>query len=252
MRQRVRILNGAFDALTKSETVEAVFRALNAGTRGWLCTVNVAILVMMRSDPKLQSFIDRAMFVVADGQPLVWCAPLFDRQLPERVAGIDLIDLLCARAEVEGKGVYLLGATESLVAKTVRRLQTRYPLLKVSGSDGYFSTESAKERAIRVRASGAHILIVGMGTPRQETFISEHWEELGVGMALGVGGSFDVLGGARFRAPRWMRRAGLEWLARLVQEPSRLMPRYLVTNSKFCILIANVVVHRLTRRSVTY
>ena len=113
MRQRVRILNGAFDALTKSETVEAVFRALNAGTRGWLCTVNVAMLVMMRSDPKLQSFIDRAMFVVADGQPLVWCAPLFDRQLPERVAGIDLIDLLCARAEVEGKGVYLLGATEA-------------------------------------------------------------------------------------------------------------------------------------------
>ena len=251
MRHRVRILNGAFDALTGRETVEAVFQALNAGVRGWLCTINVATLVMMRSDPKLQSFADRALIVVADGQPLVWCAPLFDRRLPERVSGIDLIDLLCARAEVEGMGVYLLGATECLVAKTIERLRGRYPRLKIAGSDGYFPAECAKERARRVRASGARLLIVGMGTPRQENFISEYWEELGVGVAIGVGGSFDVLGGARFRAPRWVRRIGLEWLVRAVQEPRRLMPRYLATNSKFCLLIANVMMSRLAGRSVT-
>jgi N-acetylglucosaminyldiphosphoundecaprenol N-acetyl-beta-D-mannosaminyltransferase len=251
MPSRVRILNATFDALTSRETVEAAFRALKSGVGGWLCTVNVTTLVMMRADPSLQSFADRALIVVADGQPLVWCAPLFDRKLPERVTGIDLIDLICARAEMEGVGVYLLGATESLLMSAIVNLRRRFPRLKIDGSDGYFPAQCAKERARRVRASGAKLLIVGMGTPRQEEFISEQWEELGVGLAIGVGGSFDVLSGARFRAPRWIRQIGLEWLVRAVQEPRRLLPRYLSANSKFCFLIANAIMHRLARRSVS-
>jgi N-acetylglucosaminyldiphosphoundecaprenol N-acetyl-beta-D-mannosaminyltransferase len=250
MGERIRILNCAFDPLTSCETVDAVFQALNAGTRGWLCTVNVATLIMMRKDRRLRSFIDRALLVVADGQPIVWCAPLFG-QLPERVTGIDLIDSLCARAEVEGKCVYLLGTTEPLLRKAIAGLRTRYPRLQIYGADGYFSMDSSC-RANQIRASGAELLFVGMGSPRQEVFISEHWNELGVGFAIGVGGSFDVIAGARFRAPRWVRQIGLEWLVRLVQEPRRLLWRYASTNSKFCLLIANVIVNRLIRRSVAH
>ena len=247
MKRRVAILNGLFDPLTSRETVDAVFTAIDAGVRGWLCTVNVATLMTMRQDRKLQSFVDRALFVVADGQPLVWCAPLFGGRLPERVAGIDLIDALCQRAAAEDKGVYLLGATPRLVGNAIAALRRRHPGLRIDGADGYFPPAEAPQRADAIRASNASLLFVGMGSPRQEAFIAEHWERLQVAVAVGVGGSFDVLGGARFRARPWVGNAGLEWVVRLVQEPRRLFPRYLATNSKFCLLIADTLLSRLKR-----
>lgn len=240
--QRIRILNAHFDPLTLPQTVDAVFRLLAAGQRGWLCTVNVAILMMMRADARLQSFIDRAALVVADGQPLVWCAPWFGQSLPERVTGVDLVDALCERAAREGARVYLLGATNEIIATVARRLRERHVNLQVEYADGYFTKDEAAARADRIRASGADILFVGMGVPRQENFLEEQWERLGVGMAIGVGGSFDVLAGLRSRAPAWVQKAGMEWLFRLVQEPRRLFARYLTTNSLFVWLLLRALV----------
>jgi N-acetylglucosaminyldiphosphoundecaprenol N-acetyl-beta-D-mannosaminyltransferase len=241
----VTILNGTFDALTIGETVDAVFAMIGARTRGWLCTVNVATLMTMRGNAALQAFVDRATWVVADGQPIVWCAPLFGGELPERVTGIDLLDALCRRAAGEGQGVYLLGATAPLVARAMVNLRKRHPGLRVEGADGYFAKEEWRGRAEAIRASDARLLFVGMGTPRQESFIAEEWDELGVNVAIGVGGTFDVIAGARFRAFPWVGRVGLEWVARLIQEPDRLLPRYLVTNAQFCWLIANVMGQRM-------
>jgi N-acetylglucosaminyldiphosphoundecaprenol N-acetyl-beta-D-mannosaminyltransferase len=248
MRPRVRVLNGQFDPLTMAETVDAVFKLLHSGARGWLCTVNVSTLMAMRRDAMLQSFADRASIVVADGQPLVWCASLFDGRLPERVAGIDLIDALCERAAATGAGVYLVGSTAKLLPRALQVLRSRHHGLRVDGTDGYFGTDRAAVCADAIRASGAAIVLVGMGSPRQESFIAGQWERLGANVAIGVGGSFDVLAHARFRAPRWLRRAGLEWLVRLLQEPHRLLPRYLATNTRFCALIAGAIVERVKRR----
>lgn len=235
--QRVPLLNGQFDPLTLPQTVDAIFGLLRAGNRGWLCTVNVAILMMMRSDARLQKFADEAALVVADGQPLVWCAPWLGQSLPERVTGVDLVDAICARAAREHRGIYLLGATDTVVTTLARRLRERYAELRVDYADGYFTPDEAPARAERVRASGADILFVGMGVPRQENFVAAHWDRLGVGMAIGVGGSFDVLAGLRARAPVWMQRTGMEWFFRLIQEPRRLFVRYLVTNSQFAWLV---------------
>jgi N-acetylglucosaminyldiphosphoundecaprenol N-acetyl-beta-D-mannosaminyltransferase len=91
-------------------------------------------------------------------------------------------------------------------------------------------------------------LFVGMGTPRQEAFIRDHWERLGVRIAVGVGGSFEVMAGLRLRAPSWLQYVGLEWLVRLLQEPGRLLPRYLKANSRFCLLIARATASRLKRQ----
>ncbi|HEX2540226.1 MAG TPA: WecB/TagA/CpsF family glycosyltransferase [Caldimonas sp.] len=247
MRPRVRILNGEFDPLTLVETADAVFELVRARKRGWLCTVNVATLMAMRDDPRLQSFVDRAAIVVADGQPLVWCAPLFHGRLPERVAGIDLIDAICARSVAAGAGIYLLGSTDPLLQRALTCLRQRYPGLRIVGADGYFTLGEAPDRAEAIASSGSSILLVGMGSPLQEDFIQRHWSRLGVAVAIGVGGSFDVLAGARFRAPVPMRRAGLEWLVRLVQEPRRLLPRYAGTNTRFCLLIVDALVLRLKR-----
>jgi N-acetylglucosaminyldiphosphoundecaprenol N-acetyl-beta-D-mannosaminyltransferase len=233
MTDRVTLLNGKFDPLTLSQTTDAIFKDLAERKRGWLCTVNVAILMMMRGDARLQQFVDRASIIVADGQPLVWIAPWLDKPLPERVTGVDLVESICARAVVEKKSIYLLGATSSIVEILANRLRIKFPGLQVDYADGYFSSNDAVTRADKVRQSGASILLVGMGVPRQEFFIEKQWERLGVGMAIGVGGSFDVLAGLRRRAPIWVQSLGLEWTYRMLQEPRRLFKRYLVTNLQF-------------------
>jgi N-acetylglucosaminyldiphosphoundecaprenol N-acetyl-beta-D-mannosaminyltransferase len=245
--RRAVVLNGAFDPLTFDEAVEAIFGALRNNTRGWVCTVNVATLMAMHRDAALQSFVDRALLVVPDGQPIVWCAKLFAACLPERVTGIDLVEALCRRAAAERKSVYLLGSTPPLVARAVETLRRCHPGLVVDGSHGHFQLAQSEELADAIRSRGVDLLFVGMGTPRQERYIEAQWDRLGVGVAIGVGGSIDVLAGARFRAHPWMRRAGLEWLVRMAQEPRRLTPRYLATNTMFCLMIGRTLLLRAKR-----
>lgn len=244
--QSIHILNGRFDRISASQTVEQLIQAIRAGERGVLCTVNVAVLMMMRSDARLQRFVQSSRWRVADGQPIVWASHLRQQPLPERVTGIDLIDLLCARAARENIGVYFLGADDKTIRTVVDVLRTRHSGLDVRGwADGYFGPEQAQARAKAVAESGADLLFVGMGVPRQEYFIEEQWKRLGARVIIGVGGSFDVIAGLRKRAPAFMQRAGLEWAYRLAQEPRRLFMRYLVTNSEFLGLISWNAIARL-------
>ncbi len=229
--KRADILNARFDALTLAQTVDRAHDMLATGQRGWLATVNVSILMMMRSNKRLQGFVDQAALVVADGQPLVWCARWFGQHLPERVTGVDLVHAICSRAAAEGKRVYLLGARPATVEKLAGNMRSQHPGLLVDFSDGYFAKDEAETRVAMINASGADILFVGMGVPRQEYFLEESWERLQVGVAVAVGGSFDVLAGQRLRAPCWVQRMGMEWFFRMVQEPRRLFMRYLVTNT---------------------
>ncbi|MEP6654952.1 MAG: WecB/TagA/CpsF family glycosyltransferase [Myxococcales bacterium] len=246
----VALLNGRFDPVTLDETVELITRRIHAGQRGYLCTVNVAILMMMRKDPRLQRFVDQAAMIVADGQPLIWSSRMLSRPLPERVAGVELVERLCERAAREGFGVYLLGAHQTVVSKLAERLVQKYPGLILSGvADGYFGAEESESRARAVAASGAKILVVAMGVPKQEHFIEEYWDRLNVPFAVGVGGSFDVLAGLRARAPEIVQRVGLEWFFRLAQEPRRLWKRYLTTNAEFMYLIAREILASRTPRS---
>ncbi len=230
----VEILNGAFGCVTLEDTVDWARDWIASGQRGYVCTVNVAILMMMRANPNLQRFVDGASLVVADGQPLIWASYLQGDALPERVTGVDLVDELCELASEEGFGVYFLGARAEVIETAVANLKARHPGLEVCGvADGYFSAAEASERARAIRESGAKLLFVGMGVPRQEEFLENQWEELGVSLAIPVGGSFDVLAGKARRAPVLLQRLGMEWAFRLAQEPRRLWKRYLLTNTQF-------------------
>ena len=233
----VRLFNGRFDPVTLDQCVNQVFNDMAQGQRGWLCTVNVAILMMMRENPALQRFADQATWTVADGQPVIWTSRWFGTPLPERVTGVDLVERLCERAQAEGKGIYLLGASRSVIDTLAKRMQSRFPTLRIAHDDGYFTADQAAARADAIAQSGASILLVGMGVPRQEQFIEQQWQRLGVQLAIGVGGSFDVLAGLRDRAPEWMQKIGMEWFYRLVQEPGRLWKRYLVTNTGYVLLV---------------
>jgi N-acetylglucosaminyldiphosphoundecaprenol N-acetyl-beta-D-mannosaminyltransferase len=248
-RSSVRLLNADFDAVSLDGTVDRVFELVDGPDRGWICTVNVAILMTMRTEPQLQRFVDHSACTVADGQPIVWLSKVFRTPLPLRVTGIDLIEHICARAAAQQAGVYLLGASRPVVEEVASRLLLANPDLQLTFDDGYFSGDEGGARARAVAASGARILIVGMGVPLQERFIEDHWDMLGVDVAIGVGGSFDVLAGLRTRAPRWMQRCGLEWVHRLREEPRRLFGRYVTTGFRFLVLGSRAIVLPRYRRS---
>lgn len=232
---RVRVLDADFDPLDHSGAVGSIAAAMTSTSAGWVATVNVAYLMMLRGSPELKSFVHDARWVIADGQPIVWLSRVLGRALPERVTGIDLIEGLCGAAEAAGLGVYVLGARPDVLERAAERLRQRYTRLRLECADGYFPEHEAQTRAREIASSNSALLIVGMGVPRQERFIRAHWDILNVGVAVGVGGSLDVIAGLRRRAPLWMQRSGLEWAFRLIQEPGRLWKRYLVTNSQFVL-----------------
>ncbi len=235
--QTQNILDCDFHSVSQKDVLQWSKDVLTRPGSQYITTVNVAILMMMRTDHRLREFIEQSAIIVADGQPIIWLSKLLGKPLPERVAGIDLCQHLAKVAVQDGQSVYLLGATDSVLAKTELKLLADNPNLIIAGrSNGYFEASEAEARAHLIKESGADILFVAMGVPRQEYFIAENLGRCGVKLCIALGGSFDVISGTTKRAPRWMQNYGLEWLFRLGQEPRRLAKRYAITNAQFLIL----------------
>jgi N-acetylglucosaminyldiphosphoundecaprenol N-acetyl-beta-D-mannosaminyltransferase len=134
--------------------------------------------------------------------------------------------------------VFILGARKEVLEEAVRRMRAELPDLRIVGAHhGYYSSAEEQGVVARIRATSPDILFLAMETPAKELFIAHHREAMGVRFVMGVGGSIDVLAGLKRRAPRWMQRAGLEWLFRLLQDPRRLAKRYLVGNTRFAWLV---------------
>lgn len=236
--RRARVLGCEIDAVTMEEALARVEDVIERRGYAQHMAVNAAKLVAARDDPRLREIIARSELVTADGQAVVWASRFLGEPLPERVAGIDLMTRLLARAEQRGWRVYLLGARPAVLEKTTERIRERHPRLRLAGSrDGYFA--GAEEPALigEIAAANADILFVGMSSPRKEYFLAAHGHALSVPFVMGVGGSFDILAGRTRRAPLLLQRLGLEWLFRLVQEPRRLVRRYAATNAAFVSLV---------------
>jgi len=239
------ILNCSFHSVTEEDVLQWAKDLLGCSQRGYLTTVNVAMLMMMRTDKNLRNFIENSAMTVADGQPIIWLSKLLGRPLPKRIAGVDLCNSLARLATKNNKSLYLLGASDDIVGRVQKRLKRDNPDLIIAGiSNGYFSKNQTPNIVQEIKDSGADILYVGMGVPRQEKFIQDNWEHLGVKLAIPVGGSFDVIAGYKRRAPKWMQNFGLEWCFRLLQEPRRLAKRYAVTNTKFIWLSVRAILQR--------
>lgn len=240
----MRLLQCEFDPVSYRDALDWARQHLLNGKPGYITTVNVAILMTMRVNTRLKKFIERSSLTVADGQPIIWLSNLLGRPLPERVTGVDLVPGLCQCAADTNSSVYFLGSEKSVVENVVAEMQKQVPDLEVAGfHDGYFQENETAERVNEIRNSGASLLIVGLGVPKQEAFLEENWQQLGVQLAIPIGGAFDMLTGNKVRAPKWMQRSGLEWLWRIRLEPRRLAGRYLTTNSRFiwlsgCALLA--------------
>lgn len=224
--------------LSEDGAVAAIDRLISLGGAHYGAVVNAAKLVAADRDEQLKRVLLDADLVTADGMSVVWASRLLGQGLKERVTGIDLFQRLVEHAASANRSVYLLGAREESVRGTVDLFTNRYPALRVVGyRNGYFDASECPSVCEAIRVSGADLLFVAMGSPRQEHWIASNIALTGVRFALGVGGSFDHLSGLARRAPRWMQRSGLEWFHRLAQEPRRLWRRYLIGNSAFTWLV---------------
>lgn len=228
------------------EAVRRCEDAIAAGTYLQHMSVNAAKLVAMGKEPALREVIESCGLVTADGQSVVWAAGLLGSPLPERVAGIDLMQRLLAAANEVGYRVYVLGARQDVLDRALANLRATHPRLTIAGSHhGYFDDADLPQICEAIRLAHADILFVAMSSPRKEYFLGEQGENLGVPFAMGVGGSVDVIAGVTRRAPVALQRLGLEWAYRLWQEPRRLARRYVETNARFAAMVLRAL---LTRR----
>lgn len=238
-RERRQVLGVGIDALTMTQALQQCTDAVRRGKYLSIGVVNAAKIVAMRRDQRLNQAVGSCHLILADGQSVVWASRLLRVPLPERVAGIDLFQVLLAEAAQRGDRVYFLGARPDVLAEMLNRVSRSFPALQVAGArDGYFRGDEEAEVAAEIRNSGADLLFVGMSSPKKELFLSRWGQATGASVVHGVGGSFDVLAGLTRRAPLWYRRHGLEWLYRARQEPVRLGRRYLTTNTAFIALLA--------------
>jgi len=205
-------------------------------SRACVFSANVDQLVRYRNDPKFRDTYKIADLIIPDGMPVVWSSKLVGASVPERVAGIDLLYGLCARAAQRGNRCFLLGAHLDVVQAAADSLKRRFPRLLICGwHHGYFQRDELATNAIN--ASRADLLFVGMGSPRQEIWLKNNFPKLCCRLAMPVGGSFEVLAGRRRRAPDFLQKSGMEWAWRMLQEPRRLGKRYLVEDWRFVPMV---------------
>ncbi|MFG0307526.1 MAG: WecB/TagA/CpsF family glycosyltransferase [Phycisphaerales bacterium JB040] len=236
--ERVRVLGVAFDAITERETVEAMFGRMEAGAGGLVVTSNLDHLRRAHKDPNYLGLVSRADLNVADGMPIVWASRLRGRPLPERVTGADLVHALVEEAARRGRSVFLLGGNPGVAEQAAEVWARSHPDLRVAGTHcppmGFEADESEME-AMRslLREGRPDLVLVALGSPKQEYLIERLRDELPRAWWIGVGISFSFVAGDVRRAPHWMQRVGLEWLFRLGCEPRRLAKRYLVQGFPF-------------------
>jgi N-acetylglucosaminyldiphosphoundecaprenol N-acetyl-beta-D-mannosaminyltransferase len=233
--------------------LDEMFGALARGRGGWIITANLDFLRRYARDDEARALYAAADLRVADGMPLVWAARLQGTPLPERIAGSELVSPIAERAEREGRSIYLLGGNPQSNLKTVELWRTRWPRLTIRGhSSPMVDSPPSAEQLARLRAEVSStrpdVLLVGMGSPKQEQVIAALRPDLPATWMVGVGMSFSFVSGELSRAPAWMQKSGLEWCWRLAQEPRRLGRRYLVDDLPFAVQLFTTSLWRRVRR----
>jgi N-acetylglucosaminyldiphosphoundecaprenol N-acetyl-beta-D-mannosaminyltransferase len=251
------ILGMRVDGTSYRDATDRIVGWARSGSSRSVCAAAVNNVMTARDDPSFLRVMNEADVVTPDGMPLVWALRSLGVSGASRVYGPDLTPLVCSRAATEGLPVGFFGSTPEVLDKLVSNATARLPGLVVAYKEsppfGQLS-EVDDERITRdINASGARILFVGLGCPKQEVWMAQHRGKVNAVM-VGVGAAFDFLAGLKPQAPAILQRAGLEWLFRLASEPRRLWRRYLRQNPRFAVLLARQLVadriHRLQRRGV--
>lgn len=239
--ERVLVGHVWIDSVSFSQAIDRIAALVGSRAGGSVFTPNVDHVVTAEEDIAFREAYARASLCLADGQPLVWATRWLGTPVPEKVSGSDLVWPLLQRAAAESWRVYLLGGSPGSAELAAARLE-RELAVRVVGQDApWVQTEGGPDEAAvveRVCQAAPDLVLVGLGAPKQERFIDRVVQHIRPAVALGIGASIDFLAGRVRRAPRWVSRAGLEWLFRLAQEPRRLARRYLVKDPRFALVVA--------------
>jgi len=235
MPRSFRFLGVRVDDITMKTAVEYIGESIKAKQVCNVVTVNPELIMAARKNKTFKEVIEEADIVTPDGVGLVMIGRLTKRHVTQRVTGVDLCEELAKQAAIKGWGVYLLGAKPGVAARAAKNLQKRYTGLTITGTSDKdpndFETNDIQTDIISPKTN---ILLVAYGSPTQELWIKEHQKDLGNIVTIGVGGSFDFIAGTAKRAPKFIQKVGLEWLWRLILQPSRW--RRMLALPKFAIL----------------
>lgn len=227
--------------------IEYIMNSAANGRSQYVYVANVHMVVEAFWNKSFSEKVRHAGLVTPDGKPLTWALRLLHGIKQDRVAGMDMLPALLKQSEKRQTPVYIYGGTETLLSRTQQYLGSNYPDLCIKGlySPPFRDlTPEEEARTIeRINSSGAKLLFVVLGCPKQESWMANMAGKINAVM-IGIGGALPVLIGMQKRAPKWMQNAGLEWLFRLLQEPRRLFKRYFVTNSIFLYLLSRELVAR--------
>lgn len=220
--ERQWVLGCPVDLQTPDVILQRMEEAMGHGDRLRIVTLNPEMVMAARHNKALASAVGNARCVVPDGVGVIMA--LRRRGVhAQRITGVDLAEMMMQRLASQGGIVFLLGGRPGVAQLAGERLCKRFPGLNMGGyADGYFDEEREELILTAIRHAKPHLLLVGMGVPRQEIWLSSHWEQMATPVAMGIGGGLDLWAGAIQRAPCWMQGMGLEWLFRVIQEPWRL------------------------------
>lgn len=232
--ERICILNTIIDVLNIKDTIDLVEKYVISKTPLHLMGVNADKINEVNQNELMKKIVNSCGVINADGASVVLASKYLKKPLPERVAGIDLMQDLVVLSENKGYSIYLLGAKQEVVEKTKDVLLERHPKLEVKGiHNGYFKEEDWLSISKEIKKLNPDFVFVGITSPIKEYLIEFLQNDGNNCVFMGVGGSFDVISGNIPRAPKWMQKMNLEWLFRVMQEPKRLFKRYFVGNGKF-------------------
>jgi N-acetylglucosaminyldiphosphoundecaprenol N-acetyl-beta-D-mannosaminyltransferase len=232
------VLEAFIDAVTWDEAIRQIVQWGAARESRYVCICNVHSVVTTTSDVEFKIAVNNADMATPDGYPIAWALRRLGHPSQERINGPDLMMKYLAEAEHHGQSVFFYGATDLTLTRLRVALHDRFPELRISGMHAPpfrpLSLEEDEATVSRINESGASVVFVGLGCPKQEKWMAEHRGRIHAVM-IGVGAAFDYHAGVVKRAPIWWQRNGLEWLYRLGCEPRRLFKRYMVTNTLFVV-----------------
>jgi N-acetylglucosaminyldiphosphoundecaprenol N-acetyl-beta-D-mannosaminyltransferase len=230
---RYNVLGVGISTLTLQQTRDLVLNVHGAIRQGYICLGTAHGLTEAQRDPQLRKIYNDALLTTPDGMPLVWLGP----PGAERVYGPDLMLAVCDAGRGCGLRHFLYGGVPGVAEELRRRLIARFPGIEIVGTftPPFRELNSTELDALQAEVARLRpdVIWVGLGSPKQEKFMAQHWRHLDAGVLIGVGAAFDFLSGRVRQAPRWIQRSGFEWLYRLGTEPRRLGRRYLTTTPLF-------------------
>ena len=230
---KIDVVGVGFDNVTMAEALEKARTLLQNNETCYCVTPNAEIAYEAMKSPELTALLNDAALVLPDGAGVVLASKILGTPLKEKVAGVDFADRLMEIMAEEGYRLYLLGSKPGVAELAAEKMLEKHPGLTICGmADGYFKDEDAVVE--KINTSGADILFVCLGAPKQEYFMQKHRDALRVRMMLGLGGTLDSFAGTVKRAPKWMIRMNLEWFYRLLKEPKRLgrmmrLPKFILS-----------------------